>query len=172
MTFAGLAAAALLLDTDPHLPWFAGVLSALLFVAAGGVRAWQGRRELNDVRRVADRLIVDKPRSRDASAVVRWRSEELTSRAARDSLRREVDRTLRSLDPARLPSASPLRRSAARGCESLLVLLADRLGDEQPVSARGVLLTQRFLRDPASPLYSEGLLLPRELSRVIGALEP
>ena len=30
-----------------------------------------------------------------------------------------------------------------------------RLGDERPVSARGVLLARGLLRDPASPLYSD-----------------
>jgi len=172
LSFGTLAAASLLLDADPALPWQAGVLAALLFVAAGCARMLQGRHELAAVRRVADRLIVDKPRSRDASAVVRWRSDELTSRGARDALRREVDRTLHALDPGRLPSASPLRRPAVRSCDDLLEALAGRLGDEQPVDARGILLTQRLLRDPASPLYSEGLRLPRELGRVLGALEP
>jgi hypothetical protein len=172
LNFAALAAVSLTLDLDPRLPWPAGVLGASLFLAAGSVRTLQARHELTAVRHVADRLIVDNPRSPDASAVVRWRSDELTSRAARDALRREVDRTLRALDPARLPSASPLRRPAVRPSDDLLEALAGRLGDERPVAARGVLLTQRLLRDPASPLYSEGLLLPRELGRVLGALEP
>jgi hypothetical protein len=59
-----------------------------------------------------------------------------------------------------------------RRSDDLLEALAGRLGDERPVAARGVLLAQRLLRDPASPLYSEGPVLPRELSRVLGALEP
>ena len=172
LTFAVLAAASLALDADPGLPWQAGVLAALFFLAAGCVRTLQGRHELTAVRQVADRLIVDKPRSRDASAVVRWRSSELTSRSARDALRHEVERTLEALDPARLPSASPLRRPEVRCHDDLLEALAGRLGDERPVAARGILLTQRLLRDPASPLYSEGLLLPKELGRVLGALEP
>jgi len=49
-----------------------------------------------------------------------------------------------------------------------------RLGDARPISARGILLAQVFLRDPESPLYSEAnaLLLPRTLRRILGALEP
>jgi len=172
LRFASLAAASLLLDADPSRPWPAGVLAALFFLAAGCVRTHQDRHELGAVRQVADRLIVEKPRSRDASEVVRWRSGELTARTARDALRHEVDRTLRALDPAKLPSASPLRRPAVRPCDDLLATLAGRLGDERPVAARGILLTQRLLRDPASPLYSEGQRLPRELDRVLGALDP
>ena len=115
----------------------------------------RARHELAAVRRTADRLIVHSPQSRDASDLVRWRSDELTTRAKRESLRRDVERSLRSLDPARLPSASPLKRPAARRSRDLFVALAARLADEQPVAARGILLAQALLRDAASPLYAE-----------------
>jgi hypothetical protein len=73
-----------------------------------------------------------------------------------------------------LPSASPLNRPAGRRSADLLHQLAERLGDEEPVAARGVLLVRQVLREPSSPLYSEGAdeLLPRELTRALGALEP
>jgi len=105
---------------------------------------------------------------------VRWRCAELTTRAQRDRLRKEIDRTLAMVAPGRLPSASPLRRPEVRANADLFARLAARLDDEQPVSARGVLLAQTLLRDPASPLYSEsgGRDLARMLRRVIGALEP
>jgi hypothetical protein len=174
LVFAALVAVALLFDADPRLPWEAGVVAAALFAAAGTVRTVREYRELAAVRRAADHLIVHAPRSRDASELVRWRSEQLTARAVRDGLRREVERLRRSLDPARLPSASPVRRAAARGSDDLLEELAVRLGDARPISARGVLLAQSFLRDADSPLYSEAnaLLLPRTLRRILGALEP
>jgi hypothetical protein len=138
------------------------------------VRIVQERHELADVRRATDALIVHTPSSRDASELVRWRSQELTARSSRDALRREVERTLRSLDPGRLPSSSPLRRPAARGCEPQLSELARRLGDEHPVAARGILLTRSLLRDPASPLYADEapLALPRAVRRCVGALDP
>ena len=64
--------------------------------------------------------------------------------------------------------AAPVRRN-----ERLLRALAERVGDERPVAARGVLLVRGLLRDPASPLYSEGdEPLARTLSRVLGALDP
>jgi hypothetical protein len=172
--FAALVAAGLLLEIDPELPWAVGVAAALLFAAAGAVRTAQAHHELVAVRRSADRLIVDAPTSRDASELVRWRCAELTTRAQRDRLRREVERTLRMLDPGRLPSAAPLRRPEARANEHLLRRIAARLGDEQPVSARGVLLARMVLRDPASPLFSESTAreLARALRRVLGALEP
>jgi hypothetical protein len=169
-----LAVAAALFDVDPRLPWLVGAFAAGCFAVAAVVRAVRARVELARVRRAADRLIVHELRSRDASELVRWRCEELTSRASLDALKREVEQVVRDLDPAKLPSASPLRRPAARANEPLLQALADRLGQSRPVAARGVLLARSLLRDGGSPLYAEDaeLLLPRALTRVLGALEP
>jgi hypothetical protein len=174
LAFGLLAAAALSLDADPELPWAAGVAAAGLFLAAGAVRTVRERRELSSVRRSADALIFHAPTSRDASELVRWRSAELTTRAERDRLTREISRTLHAADPGRLPSASPLRRPETRGSRDVLVRLQARLADERPVSARGVLLAQTMLRDPASPLYSDDpdQSVARMVRRVLGALEP
>jgi hypothetical protein len=174
LPYAALAICALALDADPRLPWLAGVAGALLFATAGAVRTERARHELAAVRRTADRLIVHTPHTRDASDLVRWRCNELTTRAKREALRRDVEGVLRSLDPARLPSASPLKRPAARGSKDLFVALAARLGDEKPIAARGILLAQGLLRDAASPLYADDAdtLLAPALRRVTGALEP
>jgi hypothetical protein len=174
LPYAALALAALALDADPRLPWLAGAAGAFLFATAGTVRTVRARHELAAVRRTADRLIVHTPHSRDASDLLRWRSDELTTRAQREQLRRDIERMLNTLDPARLPSASPLKRPAARRNRDLFVALASRLGDEQPVAARGILLTQGLLHDPASPLYADeaDTLLAPALRRVTGALEP
>jgi hypothetical protein len=172
--YAGLALAALALDVDPRLPWLAGASGALLFAIAGAVRTMRAHHELVAVRRTADRLIVHSPHARDASELVRWRSDELTTRAKREALRRDIERIVQSLDPARMPSASPLKRPAARRHEQLFTAMAKRLGDERPVAARGVLLAQSLLRDATSPLYADDAdrLLGPALRRVTGALEP
>ena len=172
--FAALVVAALALEADPRLPWVVGLTAAALFAVAGATRTIQTRRELGAVRRTADRLIVVAPTSRDASELVRWRCAELTRRAQRDRLARGVQSTINALDPRRLPSASPLRRPDARAAQPLLEQLQARLADERPVAARGIILTQILLQDPASPLYSEGpeQNLARTLRRVLGALEP
>jgi hypothetical protein len=174
LVFAVLCAAALALDAAPSLPWTAGVAAAGLFAVAGVARTIHERQELAGVRRTADRLIVHAPTSRDASELVRWRCAELTTRAARERLRREVGRTVHALDPELLPSAVPIRRPAARACRELFLEVERRLADERPVAARGVLLAQALLRDAASPLYSEETehLLAPTLRRVLGALEP
>ena len=172
--FAALVVAALALEADPKLPWLVGLTAAALFAVAGATRTIQTRRELGAVRRTADRLIVVAPTSRDASELVRWRCAELTRRAQRDRLARGVRSTINALDPRRLPSASPLRRPDARAARPLLEQLQARLADERPVAARGIILTQILLQDPASPLYSKGpeQNLARTLRRVLGALEP
>jgi hypothetical protein len=174
LPYVALAIAALALDVDPRLPWLAGVAGAVLFATAGAVRTVRARHELAAVRRTADRLIVHNPLSRDASDLVRWRCRELTTHAKRERLRRDIERLLRSLDPARLPSASPLKRPAARGSKDLFEALAIRLGDEQPVAARGMLLAQSLLHDATSPLFADDAdtLLAPALRRVTGALEP
>jgi hypothetical protein len=174
LPFAALTLAALALDVDPRLPWLAGVAGAVLFATAGAVRTVRAHHELAAVRRTADRLIVHNPLSRDASDLVRWRCKELTTDAKRERLRHDIERLLRSLDPARLPSASPLKRPAARGCTDLFVALATRLRDEQPVAARGMLLAQSLLHDATSPLFADDAdtLLAPALRRVTGALEP
>lgn len=168
-----LAACALAFEADRRLPWLLGLAAAALFLAAAGLRSWRARRELEAVRRTADRLIVRAPRSRDASELILWRSRELTNRDARAALRREIERTIRQLDAGRLPSSSPLRRVAARRHGDLLRALAARVGDERPVAARGIVLARNLVRDSASPLYADDAdaLLARTLSRVLGALE-
>jgi len=172
--FLVLGALVLGFAAAPNLPWLLVAGAAALFEGAGAVRALQARHELAALRRTADRLILQAPRHPDATALVRWRTRELTAPGERARVRRDVERTLRALEPARLPGASPLRRPAARRNRELLELVAERLGGDRPVAARGVLLVRGILRDAASPLYSEGAdaLLPRALTRALGALEP
>ena len=171
--FVLLCLAALGFELDPRLPWIVGAVAAASFGSAAGLRAFRARRELEAVRRTVDRLIVLQPHSSETSALVRWRSFELTAPAYRKILARETERVLRMLDPKSLPGASPLRRPAARRSEDLLRLLSARLAGDQPVTARGVLLARQLLRDPGSPLFSDESehLLPQALKRVLGALE-
>jgi hypothetical protein len=138
------------------------------------MRALGARRELDAVRRNVDRLIILEPHSSDTSALAHWRAAEVTTPAFRQGVRREVGRVLSLLDPGSLPGASPLRRPAARRYADRLESLRDRLGDDSPVAARGVLLARQLLRDPGSPLWSDESehQLGRALERVLGALEP
>jgi len=167
-----LAVVALGLEADPALR-LAGAAAAACFALAAAVRAERARAELRSVRRTADRLILAAATGVEGSDLVRWRTLELVAPATRESLGRELEQTLRRMDPARLPSASPLRRGVARRHRELLQRLEERILDGRPVTARGVLLLRRLLREPGSPLYDEhGGDLSRAIARVLVELEP
>jgi hypothetical protein len=84
-----------------------------------------------------------------------WRLEELTSHRERRALCRSLRGTVRELTQ-RYPSVgSLLNRRALYAHRSVLIAIADRLGDvERPVSAAGVLAVQRLVTQPDSPLYA------------------
>lgn len=167
LPLVALALAALVLEADPALR-IPGVAAAACFAAAAGVRVVRGRVELGRIRRSADRLILADVVGQEGSEIVRWRVHELVAPASRRGLARELDGTLRRLDRGRLPSASPLRRVVARRDEDLLRRLGERMLDGRPVTARGVILLQRLLREPGSPLYDASS--ERELSRALASV--
>jgi hypothetical protein len=167
-----LALVALVLVAAPDLR-LAGVAAAGCFVLAAVVRAGRARTELRMVRRSADRLILADANAAEGSDIVRWRTLELVAPESREVLARELQRTLRTSDPARLPSASPLRRGVARRHGELLQRVEERMLDGRPVTARGILLLQRLLREPGSPLYDEYGGDPRRaIAHVLVELEP
>jgi hypothetical protein len=167
-----VALVALALEAAPQLR-LAGVAAAACFALAAAIRAERARAELHAIRRSADRLILASAVGVEGSDVVRWRTLELVDPATRQGLARELDQTLRSVAPSRLPSASPLRRGVARRHGELLQRLRERMLDSRPVTARGVLQLRRLLRDPASPLYDDHAGdLSRALARVLAELEP
>jgi len=167
-----LALVALAFEASPQLR-LAGVAAAACFSLAAVVRAERARAELRAIRRSADRVILAATTGVEGSDLVRWRTLELVAPATRNALAREIDQTLRKADPARLPSASPLRRGVARRHRELLQKLQARLLDGRPVTARGVLLLRRLLREPSSPLYDDRAgSLSRALARVLVELEP
>jgi hypothetical protein len=167
-----VALVALALEVAPQLR-LAGVAAAACFSLAAAIRAERARAELRAIRRSADRLILASAVGVEGSDVVRWRTLELVDPATRQGLARELDQTLRSVDPSRLPSASPLRRGVARRHGEMLQRLKERMLDGRPVTARGVLQLRRLLRDPASPLYDDHAGdLSRALACVLVELEP
>jgi hypothetical protein len=167
-----LALVALALEVSPQLR-LAGLAAAGCFALAAAVRAGRARADLRAVRRSADRLILASQRGVEGSEVVRWRTLELVAPGTRQGLARELDQALRRMDPARLPSASPLRRGPVRRNQELLRRLEKRMLDDRPVTARGVLLLRRLLHEPGSPLYDEHAGDPsRAIARVLVELEP
>jgi hypothetical protein len=172
LPLVALAVVALALEAAPQLR-LAGAAAAACFALAAAVRAQRARAELRAVRRTADRLILADAHGAEGSDIVRWRMLELVAPDSRQGLARELERTLRGSDPARLPSASPLRRGLARRHRELLQRLEERMLDGRPVTARGVLLLRRVLREPGSPLYDEHAGdLSRAIATVLVELEP
>ena len=85
----------------------------------------------------------------------------------------QATRLARELDASTLPGSVPLNRAAVRPYRQELEALAATLDGTEPISARGMLLTQRFLSSPASPLYDRAAadtLGPR-LRRVLTTLQ-
>ncbi|HZS30938.1 MAG TPA: hypothetical protein VFA37_06745 [Gaiellaceae bacterium] len=167
LPLVALALAALVLEADPSLR-LAGAAAAGCFVVAAAVRTARARVELRRIRRTADRLILADRVGQEGSDIVRWRIRELVAPSSRRGLAHELDATLRRLDRGRLPSAAPLRRVVARREEELLRGLEERMLDGRPVTARGVLLLQRLLREPGSPLYDAES--ERELRRAVATI--
>lgn len=172
LPLVALAVVALAFEASPQLR-VAGLVAAACFALAAAVRAERARAELRAIRRATDRLILASTRGVEGSEIVRWRMRELVAPGTREALAREIERTLRKSDPARLPSSSPLRRGVARRNRDQLRRLEARMLDGRPVTARGVLLFRRVLQDPGSPLYDEHAGdLSRALGRVLVELEP
>jgi hypothetical protein len=92
----------------------------------------------------------------------------------RKSLARSLDGVVRSLDPKRLPGASPLNRRGLWLYEPELRTLAARVGDlERPASRHGLQLVRNLLTDGGSPLYDRDRAdeIPETIHRILVALE-
>jgi hypothetical protein len=135
------------------------------------LRGWSSRRALRASRRSADEELVA---SRLPSPRLAWRIAELTGEDNRVALGRSVTDVVRHADERLLPSASPIDRATVRACRAQLLELASRLFDaDRPVAPRGVLLVDRLLTEPDSPLYDRGgpRQLRLELKRLGAALD-
>jgi hypothetical protein len=168
-----LAVVALLLDAAPDLPWESGLAVAGLFLAAAAVRFVQKWLAVRRLRAIADRIILRNGDRPTASPLVAWRTAELTSRGHRRAVAADAARLARDLDASTLPGAVPLNRVAVRPYRQELEALAATLDGEEPIGARGMLLAERFLSSPTSPLYDRAAaatLGPR-LQRVITTLQ-
>jgi hypothetical protein len=66
-----------------------------------------------------------------------------------------------------------LRRSEIRDNDELLLALADRLRDGEPLGVRGLAMTARLIADRSSPLYRSGVSgsLPATALEALAALE-
>jgi hypothetical protein len=102
------------------------------------------------------------------------RSKGGVSARQRRSLERSLRGIIRSLDPKRLPGASPLNRPGLWHYTPEIKTLADRVGDlKRPASRRGLELVRNLLTDGGSPLYDRDRAaeLPETIRKILVALE-
>ena len=101
------------------------------------------------------------------------RNGDVSSTRRRRSLARSLDGVVRSLDPKRLPGASPLNRAGLAPYAGEIRRLADRVGDlDRPASRHGLELVRNLLCDGGSPLYDRDRVheLPSTVRNIVRAL--
>lgn len=158
----GLASAAFVLGVGLEAgiawPWVTSIVCLLVSVAASqAVRVTVDRHRR---RLAADRRLLSEMRS-SASLAFGWRARELTTARRRRRLARNLQHIEREVCGEALPGPLPLNKRAIRAHLALLRALRERLEDRnRPVTARGVLLVERLLRERRSPLHA---YLPAEV---------
>jgi hypothetical protein len=117
--------------------------------AADRYAAWRRREALDDALAAG----IDPRRG----AALALRAGQIGSARYRARLAAEIDGVLAStrLHAARTsPCDLEICREEVEVARDALTELAERLWDRRPVDSRGVAMTARLLRDPASPMFS------------------
>jgi hypothetical protein len=152
--------------------WVVAVAGALAGVAL--LRATGAALELGRRRRAADEWLLWGATARPSSALLTWRANELGSPRLRSTLARSMRRIEREVRGRAYPGAVPLNKRALRSQIKLVHAVNERLEErDRPVSVRGILLVDRLLTEPGSPLYSRvsGEVLAKALTDALAALE-
>jgi hypothetical protein len=173
-TAAPYVAASILLIAIGLVDWRLGAFlgAAALALGTSWGLIWLVRRSRE--RTQADRWIRGHRYLQPTPDLVARRAAELTAPKMRRLLATSLRNAVRKSQRRAALSASPLNSSAVRDEALLVGQLADRLADlEQPVNARGVLLTQDLLTHGGSPLYGRATRqeLESALLSVLAALE-
>ncbi|HUK45410.1 MAG TPA: hypothetical protein VLV28_08950 [Gaiellaceae bacterium] len=154
-------------------PWVAAVAGSL--AAVGLLQSVRAAIELGRLRRLADEWLLWGATPRPSSTLLTWRARELTSPRVRLTLAHSLGGIERELRGTSLPGPVPLNRRALRRHVVHVRALRERLEDlARPVSVRGMLLADRLLTEPGSPLYSSAAddVLAEALSEVLAAIDP
>ena len=110
-----------------------------------------------------------------SSPLLSQRAAELTSPRRRSTLARSLRRVERDVSEATVALPIPLNRHAIRRNVCLVRALHERLDDHtRPIDPRGVLLVERLITVPRSPLYSRDPddVLAEALGEALAALDP
>jgi hypothetical protein len=153
--------------------WVLAVAGSLALLAL--VQVARAALELSRRRRAVDQWLLWGAAARPSSALLSWRAAELTSPRLRSTLAHSLGRLEREACGRTLPGPVPLNRRAIRNNSGLLGMLTRRLRDyDRPASVRGMLLVDRLVTEPGSPLYSSlpDDVLAEALSEALAALDP
>lgn len=148
------------------------LLCFALLVVGGPIRAAM---ELGRRRHVADEWLLWGAAAHPSSSLLSWRAAELTSPKRRSTLARSMRRVQRDVSEETVSPLVPLNRRSIRRNLGLVRALQERLDDySRPVDPRGMLLAERLITVPRSPLYSRNSddALAGALREALAALDP
>jgi hypothetical protein len=153
-------------------PWVVAIACSLVLVALA--QAIRAAVELQRRRRAADQLLLCGAVARPSSELLTWRAGELTSPRLRSMLARSLRHIEREAKGATRPGPVPLNTRALRCHTDLVCALRERLEDQaHPVSPRGMVLVDRLLTEPGSPLHSHvpDTVLAEAMNKALAALD-
>ena len=152
--------------------WLIVVLLCLGLVAA--VAPARFVIELGRRRRAADEWLLWGAVANRSSPLLSRRAAELTSRGKRSTLARSLQRVERGVSGETMAAPVPLNRRSIRRNLGLVRALQERLDDHgRPVDPRGILLVERLITVPRSPLYARDSddVLAEALGEALAALD-
>lgn len=153
--------------------WLIAVLLGLGLVAI--VDPIRAIIELGRQRRAADEWLLWGAIARPSSPLLSRRGAELTSPRRRSTLAHSLRRVERDVSGEAVAAPIPLNRRAIRRNVGVVRALYERLDDHsRPVAPRGILLVERLITVPRSPLYSRDSddVLAEALRDALAALDP
>lgn len=140
-----------------------------LLALAGLVAGVRAAIERDRRRRLADDWILWGAAVRPSATLLSWRAGELASPRLRTALARGLQRIEREVVGLARPGSVPLNQRGLRCNLRLLRALTRRLADRShPVSVQGIVLADRLLTEPWSPLYSA--VSEEELASALGSV--
>ena len=155
-------------------PWILATACSLVLVAL--LQAARATVALGRERRIADEGLLWGAPARQSSALLSWRAAELTSPRFRSTLAHTLQQIQREVRGGTRPGPVPLNTRGLRRHLRLVRALQERLEDHaHPVSAAGMVLVDRLLTEPGSPLYSCGApdeVLAETMIQALLALDP
>jgi hypothetical protein len=156
-----------------ELRWLITVLIGFGLVAlAGPIRALMQRGRQRDA---ADEWLLWGAVAHPSSPLLSRRAAELVSPRKRSMLARSLRRVERDGSKETVAAPIPLNRRAIRRNVFLVRALHERLDDHsRPIDPRGVVLVERLITVPRSPLYSRDPddVLAEALGEALAALDP